>query len=267
MDLTGSHLALPQDMRGNSDLCDLKDYRASESEKARTDDLLRVLPRGRRSVLDIGARDGHFSRLLTKHFAEVTALDLQKPRFELEHVVTLAGDATRLEFAADSFDCVFCTEVLEHILDVRRACEEIIRVAKHEIIIGVPFEQDIRVGRTTCRSCGKPNPPWGHVNSFDEDRLSRLFSGLRVISKSFVGTTNEATSPISTFLMDLAGNPWGTYDQEEPCLSCGAHLTPPEGKHTWQKVCSATAARINRVQALWTRSHGNWIHLVFSKTS
>ncbi|MDP2898363.1 MAG: class I SAM-dependent methyltransferase [bacterium] len=246
-------------------MSDLEQYRASEAEKARTADLLRVLPKGRRSVLDIGARDGHFSRLLTERFAEVTALDLQRPRFEFPHVVTIAGDATHLDFADDSFDCVFCAEVLEHIPGLHSACREIVRVAKHEIIIGVPFRQDIRFGRTTCRSCGRTNPPWGHVNSFAEDRLSNLFSGLRVASKSFVGVTKEATNPLSTFLMDLAGNPWGSYNQKEPCIHCGATLIPPESRRLWQKVCSASAARINRLQALFTRPHANWIHLVFSK--
>ena len=246
-------------------MSDLEQYRASEEEKARTADLLRVLPNGRRSVLDIGARDGHFSRLLTEHFAEVTALDLQRPRFEFPQVVTIAGDVTKLDFAADSFDCVFCAEVLEHIPGLQGACKEIVRIARNEIIIGVPFRQDLRFGRTTCRACGRTNPPWGHVNSFEEDRLSSLFSGLRVISRSFVGATTAATNPLSAFLMDLAGNPWGTYNQEEPCIHCGAKLIPPESRQIGQKVCSAIAARINRLQALFTRPHANWIHLVFSK--
>jgi ubiquinone/menaquinone biosynthesis C-methylase UbiE len=243
----------------------LEQYRASEQEKARTEDLLRILPKGRRSVLDIGARDGHFSRLLTQHFAEVTALDLHKPLFEFPGVVTVGGDATKLDFAADSFDCVFCAEVLEHIPDVQRACSEIVRVAKHEIIIGVPFQQDIRIGRTTCCSCGKISPPWGHLHSFTEERLLSLFANLQVMSKSFVGSSREATNALSTFLMDIAGNPWAPYDQDEPCGHCEAKLIPPSNRRTWQKICSGIAARINRAQSLFTRPHGNWIHLVFSK--
>jgi SAM-dependent methyltransferase len=248
-------------------MSNLEQYRARQNEQDRTTDLLRVLPKGRRSVLDIGARDGHFSSLLTEHFQEVTALDLEKPSFEFAGVVTAAGDATALDYDDDSFDCVFCAEVLEHIPDVERACQEIVRVARHEIVIGVPWNQDIRLGRTTCRSCGRVNPPWGHVNSFDEERLLRLFSGLRVVSKSFVGETRSATNPISAFLMDLAGNPWGTYQQDEPCVHCGAELVPPESRRIWQKVCSALAICINRVEGLFTRPRGRWIHLVFSKQS
>jgi hypothetical protein len=150
---------------------------------------------------------------------------------------------------------------------VETACREIIRVARHEIIIGVPFQQDIRLGRTTCAACGNINPPWGHVNSFDERRLIQLFSGVKLVSKSFAGTTSGSTNAFATFLMDRAGNPWGTYNQEEPCLRCGAHLTPPPPMRLSQKVCAALAVRMNRLQSLLTRPHGNWIHLVFSKTA
>jgi SAM-dependent methyltransferase len=155
--------------------------------------LLRLLPQDRRSVLDIGARDGHFSQLLTEYFDEVTALDLEKPDFSLPRVTPVAGDATRLQFADNSFDCVFCAEVLEHIPDVAQACREIARVALHEVLVGVPYKQDTRLGRTTCQSCGCENPPWGHVNRFDEKRLIRLFAGLRLVSMSFVWSNREVT--------------------------------------------------------------------------
>ena len=52
-------------------------------EDCRRAALLRLVPKGRTSVLDIGARDGYFSIRLTDYFAEVTALDLEKPPFEI----------------------------------------------------------------------------------------------------------------------------------------------------------------------------------------
>lgn len=248
-------------------MTDLERYRASEQEKSRTEDLIRILPKGRNTVLDIGARDGHFSRILATYFASVTALDLRKPQFEYERVVTMAGDVTKLDFPDSSFDCVFCAEVLEHIPALEDASREIARVARYEIVIGVPFRQDTRVGRTTCRTCGKPNPPWGHVNSFDEHRILRLFPGLSLVSKSFVGINREATNAIATFLMDRAGNPWGSYDQEEPCIHCGMELVQPSSRPLKSRICSGLAARLNVLQSLWVQPHENWIHMVFSKNS
>lgn len=241
-------------------------YRSSEFEKARTADLLRVLPKGRATALDVGARDGHFSKLLTQYFSSVTALDLEKPKFEHPGVVTVSGDVTKLEFPDNAFDCVFCTEVLEHIPDLEKACSEIVRVARYELVVGVPFRQDIRFWRTTCGACGKANPPWGHVNSFDEKRLRELFSRMRIISKSFVGTNREATNPLAVALMDMAGNPWGAYDDESRCLYCNAILLPPLQERTFgSKVCSALAHRINRAQSLLMKAHPNWIHLVLAR--
>ena len=41
-------------------------YRNSSEEIARTRDLLDIVPKNFSTVLDVGARDGHFSRLLTQ---------------------------------------------------------------------------------------------------------------------------------------------------------------------------------------------------------
>lgn len=248
-------------------MVNLEKYRLSESDQARTADLLRVLPTGRYTVLDIGARDGHFSRLLTDYFASVTAMDLERPPFAYPRVTTVAGDATGMKFPDNAFDCIFCTEVLEHIPNLTTACREIIRVARYEIVIGVPFEQDIRIGRMTCQACGSINPPWGHVNSFTEQRLLNLFPGFRVLSKSFVGISHQATNPVSVALMDLAGNPWGTYDGELTCSRCHTVLAPPTHRPLGSKICSALAHRINRLQTAMSSTQSNWIHMVFQKTA
>ncbi len=243
----------------------LEKYRASQQELARTTDLVRLLPRGRKSVLDVGARDGHFTRLLTEHFPEVTALDLTRPSFEIPGVTTVAGDATQLAFPDNAFDCVFCAEVLEHIPALEAACKELLRVARHEVIIGVPYRQDTRVGRTTCPGCGKTNPPWGHVNEFDEAKLRLLFVGAAVREVSLVGENREATTALAAGLMDLGGNPWGSYDQEEPCIYCGSQIMPPEQRSLAQKVLSGVAVRLDSALRPFVRPHGNWIHMVFAK--
>ena len=161
---------------------DLTEYRGKPAEVERVASLMALVPPGQRTVLDVGARDGYLSIRLADSGASVTALDLEAPVFRHERVTCVKGDVSALQFADASFDLVLCAEVLEHLRPehLPRACAEIARVARHCAIIGVPYRQDTRVGRTTCGACGGKNPPWGHLNAFDEARLEQLFPALRI---------------------------------------------------------------------------------------
>jgi SAM-dependent methyltransferase len=238
-------------------------YHETEIERTRSADLMRLTPRGYRTVLDAGARDGYFSRLLTGYFEAVTAVDLQPLRVDCEGVTCVQADLTRLPFPNREFDVVLCSEVLEHIPDVEKACAEIVRVARHEVVIGVPYRQDIRVSRTTCKICGKISPPWGHLNSFDEKKLEKLFYPLRAVQISKVSTNRERTTVLATWLMDLGGNPWGVYDSEVPCGHCGARKSAPGSRSLVQRLFSGSAALMNNVQSHFTKPHASWIHVVF----
>ena len=249
---------------------DLTEYRESDSEKGRTEDLVRIIEKVTShsgKALDIGERDGHFSKLLAGYYDSVTALDLEKPLFDHPKVTCVKGDVTALEFDPSEFNLAFCVEVLEHIPThlLNDACSELCRVSTDYILIGVPYKQDIRLGRSTCYSCGGINPPWGHVNSFDEKRLSELFSGYTIEDMSFVNKTKSYTNGLSVALMDFAGNPYGTYTQGEPCIHCGKPLTPPPPRSFIQKVATKAAFYAKTVQSSFKEEHGNWIHVLFKK--
>jgi SAM-dependent methyltransferase len=256
----------PVQCRLDSIAADLRAYRETQAEKSRTDDLVSLIPARGSTALDIGARDGHFARILREHFDHVVALDLNRPQFSIPGVSNIAGDTTALPFADNSFEFVFCAEVLEHIPHPARAAREITRVAQDLILIGVPFLQDLRLGRTSCAKCGGVSPPWGHINSFDEKTLRALFGGCALRAKSFAGTTKSVTTALAAWLMEKAGNPWGTYDQHEPCVHCGARLRRPESHRSLlRKCCSAAAVRLNAIQAKLSTPRPCWIHILFEK--
>ena len=247
-------------MTNNTDLLE-----RSPEERARIEDLLRIVPKGQDSVLEIGARDGRITQFLPAYFRRVTALDLEKPQFSFDRVSTVKGDVRHLEFPDQSFDCVFCTEVLEHVPGVEKAATEIARVARRNILLGVPFRQDTRIGRLTCGHCGKPNPPWGHVNNFDEQRLQRLFPGWIFETKSFVGINRECTNGLATWLQDLGGNPYGSYEQEEPCIYCGHKHVAPERGGFLSRALVALGVRLQNLQSQLTKPHPNWVHLLLRR--
>lgn len=244
-------------------------YRASRSEQERLSDLFALIPARGSQALDIGTRDGYLARALAERFDKVVALDLEKPDIEDPKIEAVRGDVTALAFVDNMFDTVLCAEVLEHIPQslLVRACHEIARVAKDKVVIGVPYRQDLRCGRTTCESCGKINPPWGHVNSFDEHRLRSLFPTLTMEKVTFVGISSERTNSISVALLDYAGNPFGTWDQDEHCVHCGSPIGAPRARNVLQRLATRTAILLNRLQESATRSHGKWIHVLFCKPS
>jgi SAM-dependent methyltransferase len=248
-------------------MMDLSEYRVSPSEQTRTRDLLNLTPKDGRRALDVGARDGHFSLLLAERFDEVIALDLTKPTIAHPRVVCVQGNAASLDFDDNSIDFVFCAEVLEHIPPtiLTKVCQELERVCKRELLIGVPYKQDLRVGRTTCSSCGGKNPPWGHVNRFDEDRLRGLFQRCVVKSTTFVGQTSDATNALSAALMNLAGNPYGTYSQEEPCIHCGRSLTSPPDRTLNQKLLTKLGFIARRATSTFARPRAIWMHMLLVK--
>lgn len=91
----------------------------------------------RGKVLDIGCGRGLLLRELSERFAalDLTGIDISPKLCELSsqnnpsaHIVV--GDAEKLPFSDDSFDVVFMTEALEHMLDYDAAVSEIARVLK-----------------------------------------------------------------------------------------------------------------------------------------
>lgn len=249
-------------------MVDLKEYRVSESEKARIGDLFRLIPDYGSTALDIGARDGYLSSILANRFESVTALDLEKPTIVHDRIRCVRGNICDLNFPDNSFEVVLCAEVLEHIppSSLAKACSELARVAATALVIGVPYKQDIRVGRSLCVCCGARNPPWGHVNRFDEKKLNEFLSEKMIMDRhTFVGETRLVTNALSTTLMDYAGNPYGTYEQEEPCVVCGAKLAAPKRRSFSQRIATRAAVVIDCTQRFLTPPRPNWIHVRFIK--
>lgn len=79
-----------------------------------------------KTALDLGCRDGYWSKWLTGQGYQVTSLDIE-PHFRgaIRHDVNQG-----LPFVAASFDLVFCTEVIEHVLAPAQLLAEIDRVLK-----------------------------------------------------------------------------------------------------------------------------------------
>ncbi|MGA1841306.1 MAG: class I SAM-dependent methyltransferase [bacterium] len=240
-------------------------------QRERVKCLIEMIPKSNKTILEIGSRGAYMTKVLAQFFEHVTALDLEKPDIDYQKIKPVKGDVTSLRFPDNSFDVVLCSEVLEHINPslLQKACDELVRVAKNHILIGVPYNEDIRIGRVTCINCGVISPGYGHVNSFNEQSLLKLFRGAQPIDIKYVGQRKYyRTNSLSAYLFDLSGNPYGSYEQEERCPNCDGKYFAPEKRSLFQKILTKMGFLLNGLQYFFTVNNKTIpmkIHILFSK--
>ena len=96
--------------------------------------------RGAKQILDVGSGAGQIAKHLLKYAdtdSRLTCFDLsfemlRRARHRLKNDAPshLVADLTRLPFANDSFDCVTCGYVLEHLPEARSGLTELARVMR-----------------------------------------------------------------------------------------------------------------------------------------
>jgi SAM-dependent methyltransferase len=100
------------------------------------DDVLRCHVKG--TVLDAGAGDLNGRRLLAPYCSKYVSIDIERRSPELDYL----GDVRDMkQFADESFDTVYTSQVLEHVAEPWRALGEFHRVLRPggRLIVQVPF--------------------------------------------------------------------------------------------------------------------------------
>lgn len=98
------------------------------------------------SCLDVGAGRGFLAEQLVKAGCTVSALDIDIPAnySEEDGYTFVRGTAEAIPFPDNSFDTVTCCHVLEHVRNVDKAVQELIRVTKRQLLIALPRQREYR---------------------------------------------------------------------------------------------------------------------------
>ncbi|GJM20878.1 MAG: methyltransferase type 11 [Planctomycetota bacterium] len=97
-----------------------------------------------RKLLEVGCGVGAQTEILLRHFPDLHVTGVDASPENLEHAASflgelawaegrythVQGDATRLDFGADSFDSAFLCWILEHVSDPQRVLSEVRRVLR-----------------------------------------------------------------------------------------------------------------------------------------
>jgi hypothetical protein len=127
------------------------------------------------TALDVGCSEGFLTNSVAEHFGvDAWGVDLSTTAVAKGHdrykLPLAAAEATRLPFADGTFDLVFSTEVIEHVLDPALMIAEMRRVARKTVVVTTPISQ----------SPDEHEPDFdlqdvGHINNFDRATVKQLF--------------------------------------------------------------------------------------------
>ena len=81
-------------------------------------------------VLDVGCGDAHLKGLVSSEYIGIDIAGRPDVVFDLEQ--------GKLPFRDNSFDCVVCTDVLEHLEEIHSMFSELARVTRKYVIISLP---------------------------------------------------------------------------------------------------------------------------------
>jgi ubiquinone/menaquinone biosynthesis C-methylase UbiE len=147
----------------------------------RLENTARLIPADAKTLIDVGCGNGVFARLLKQRLPSLRITCVDRSATALEHVVAdkkLRCEVSQLPFGDQSFDCVSCLEVIEHLTieDYKKALAEITRIAKTTIVISVPYKEAIEKNVDTCPQCRTVFNRDLHLRSFDDAKFIDLLS-------------------------------------------------------------------------------------------
>jgi 2-polyprenyl-3-methyl-5-hydroxy-6-metoxy-1,4-benzoquinol methylase len=152
-------------------------------------------PRPKR-VLDFGCGTGAASRILADNGHDVTGVDASESglRLAAEQVTAarfqFADNEAALPFADAQFEVVFCTEVIEHLLDVAAFVKEIHRVLEKDglFIITTPYHGLIKNLLIITRNFDHHFDPTGeHIRFFSRRSLTECLAAAGFEVSQFEG--------------------------------------------------------------------------------
>lgn len=130
------------------------------------------------NLLDLGAGDGVLIKAIESKYPkmQVTGVDVN-PKCD----IVIRGDISNIPFEDQTFDCITCTDVIEHLPDeiLSVALSEIFRVLKVGgcVLITTLLEEDLTERACLCPSCGHTFHRIGHVQTFTKKDLADRLTG------------------------------------------------------------------------------------------
>ncbi|OAV42649.1 bifunctional 2-polyprenyl-6-hydroxyphenol methylase/3-demethylubiquinol 3-O-methyltransferase UbiG [Lewinella sp. 4G2] len=184
--------------------------------------ILREVPSGVQSVLDVGCGNAWVAEALTARGINVVSFDIATANLKkalekvpAENHYAVRGDVLDLPFLAGSFDVVISSEVIEHVPHLAGYLDNIIRVLKPggRAILTTPYDEKIQY--SLCIHCNRMTPLHAHLHSFKEHSLDTLLQAHSNVKLNATTLSNKGLLFLKTHkvLRHLPYSGWRTVDR------------------------------------------------------
>ena len=145
-------------------------------------------PQHKAMALDLGCGDGYWSKKMKQLGYNVTSIDQERtyPNVDSSHRyknMTPADLNRALPYEDNSFDLVWCAEVIEHLSNYKQTIQEIERILKPNGTYIITTPNSFFWLHYLLKILGISNKDWqnkGHVNFFHLNDIKRIFPKAQV---------------------------------------------------------------------------------------
>ncbi|MEL6923057.1 MAG: class I SAM-dependent methyltransferase [Bacteroidota bacterium] len=143
--------------------------------------ILAEIPNDIQSILDVGCGSGWIAKAMQQRAVQLVSMDislknvhttLQKYPFKGHQ--GLVADLFALPFRDQTFDCIVCAEVIEHVVDPGLLIQELVRRLSPNGVLILTTPHDEKIVYHMCVHCNRPTPENAHLHSFTKKKLLDL---------------------------------------------------------------------------------------------
>jgi ubiquinone/menaquinone biosynthesis C-methylase UbiE len=150
------------------------------------------------TLLDVGCGNGFFTYYFAKD-CDVTGLDYSEVMLANNpHNKLIHGDAYHLPFDDNSFDVVFCSDMLHHLEFPSKAIEEMRRVSNNYVIVSEPNRNNILMFMFGLLN----KEEWGSLK-FTKRYLVKMFAGLNLAVRHVLTSGMIFPNKTPSFILSL----------------------------------------------------------------
>ena len=205
------------------------------------------------TIIDVGCGNGIITNSLNEDY-DVTGVDLSPIALSYVKGKKIVSSSDSIPVENNSFDMVFSSEMLEHLPDevLYKTIEELKRISKRYIFITVPNKEHLPTSYVKCRNCGYIFHPYGHLQSFNLNKLVNYFSeDYKLIKSGKYGNKKKYFNPLFLTIKNNVADRWFDALSDVVCPNCSNNHFPKERGTLISKACNLTNRLIGIKREYW----------------